>query len=73
MRCKPIVARNITGDEIILTISERCGLVCITGGDDNDLTLVLTHGNAVELCLQMIEALFRQHRRGEVGPISASF
>jgi hypothetical protein len=67
-----IVARNIDGAEVELTVVDRAGLIVIplTPMDDE---LIMSPVAALDLAHQIIELVIKHRRGSTAGPLSGSF
>jgi hypothetical protein len=66
----PILARNLIGDEVELTVVERAGLIAIQTSESSVLILAPQH--AIELLLDLLECIHKLRRGADVGPLSST-
>jgi hypothetical protein len=63
----PILARDVDGNEITLTVVERCELVCVQTSDGQ--AYIMPVASALELAWQIVEqATCIRRRVGDDGP-----
>jgi hypothetical protein len=65
-----ILGRDVDSAEHVLTVTARCGLVCVVIGDQGHR--IMSPAAATMLCLDLVEVLFKQRQR-DAGPLSSTF